>query len=81
LGGFPGHPGKIVHESPISIKITRAKWTRGMAQAIYHLYCKCKALVPPKRKKKEPSIMANICNFSIQEPEAGDFEFFETSMG
>lgn len=25
--------------------------------------------------------MANICNFSIQEPEAGDFEFFETSMG
>jgi hypothetical protein len=27
-----GQPGQIVHESCISRKITRAKWTRGMAQ-------------------------------------------------
>jgi hypothetical protein len=28
---------------PIS-KITRAKWTGGVAQAVEHLFCKCKAL-------------------------------------
>jgi hypothetical protein len=31
-------------QDPIS-KITRAKWTRGMAQAVEHLLCKPEALV------------------------------------
>jgi hypothetical protein len=43
-------------QDPIS-KITRAKWTGGLAQAVEHLLCKCKALssnpVPSKKKKKK----------------------------
>jgi hypothetical protein len=38
-----GQLGQIVHEIPIS-KITRAKWTGGVAQAVERLLCKCKAL-------------------------------------
>jgi hypothetical protein len=43
---------------PIS-KITRAKWTRDVAQVVEHLLCKCKALSsnsnPTKRKKRDQS--------------------------
>jgi hypothetical protein len=50
----PGQPKQIVQETPIS-KITRAKWTGGMAQAIEHLLCKCEALSsnPSLTKKKK----------------------------
>jgi hypothetical protein len=34
-------PGQIVCETP-SPKITRAKWNRGVAQAVECLLCKCK---------------------------------------
>jgi hypothetical protein len=36
-----GQPGRIVHETPIS-KITRAKWTGGVAQALESLLCSTK---------------------------------------
>jgi hypothetical protein len=38
-----GQPEKIVCETPIS-KITRAKWTGGLAQAVEHLLYKCETL-------------------------------------
>jgi hypothetical protein len=38
-------PRKIVHETPIS-KITRAKWTGGVAQVVEHLLCKHEAVSP-----------------------------------
>jgi hypothetical protein len=45
---------QIVYETPFS-KITRAKWTEGVAQAVEHLLCKCKALSvnPSPTKTKE----------------------------
>jgi hypothetical protein len=56
-------PRKIVHKTPSS-KITRAKWTGDMAQAVECLLCKNKALCsnlsPTKKVKKEP--MDNPCN-------------------
>jgi hypothetical protein len=45
----PGQPRKTVHETPIS-KITRAKWTGGMAQAVEHLLCEFKAQLHQKEK-------------------------------
>jgi hypothetical protein len=61
-------------QDPIS-KITRAKWTAGVAQAVEHLLCKCKALssnhIPPKegrkkgrkegKKEKEEKASQNSC--------------------
>jgi hypothetical protein len=48
--------GQIVHETPIS-KITRAKWTGGVAQIVECLFCKHKVLnstpIPTKKKKKK----------------------------
>jgi hypothetical protein len=41
--GVQGQPRQIVQETPIS-KITRAKWTGGVAQAEECLLCKNKAL-------------------------------------
>jgi hypothetical protein len=45
---------------PIS-KITRAKWTGGVAEATEHLLCKCEALgsnpVPQKKKKKDSTFL------------------------
>jgi hypothetical protein len=38
-----GQPRHIVWKTPIS-KITRAKWTRGVAQMVGLLLCKCEAL-------------------------------------
>jgi hypothetical protein len=38
-----GQPEQIVPETSIS-KISRAKWTAGVAQAVECLLCKCKAL-------------------------------------
>jgi hypothetical protein len=35
--------GQILQETPIS-KITRAKWTGGMAQVVKNPLCNCKAL-------------------------------------
>jgi hypothetical protein len=52
-----GQPRQTVHETPIS-KITRAKWTGGVTQAVEHLLCKHKTLSsnpsPTKKKKKKP---------------------------
>jgi hypothetical protein len=49
-------PGQNVQEIP-SPKITRAKWSGDVAQAIEHLLCKCEALSsnhsPTKKKKKK----------------------------
>jgi hypothetical protein len=52
-------------QDPIS-KITRAKWTGGMAQEVENLLYKCKALssnpIPPKEKKKRNHRYSNnIC--------------------
>jgi hypothetical protein len=38
-----GQPREIVHETP-SPKITRAKWTGGVAQEVKLLLCQCEAL-------------------------------------
>jgi hypothetical protein len=35
-----GQSGQTVHKIPSPKKITRAKWTRGVAQAVKHLLCK-----------------------------------------
>jgi hypothetical protein len=47
--------GQIVHET--LSKITRAKWTGSVAQAVESLLCKCEALSlnprPTKKKKKK----------------------------
>jgi hypothetical protein len=49
LGGWDGRievggeTRQVVHETPIS-KITRAKWTEGVAQAVEYLFGKCEAL-------------------------------------
>jgi hypothetical protein len=66
----PGQPKQIVQETPIS-KITRAKWTGGMAQAIEHLLCKCEALSsnPSLTKKKK-----NSCPTSCQERKNKSFQ-------
>jgi hypothetical protein len=51
-----GQPTEIVFETPATSisKITRAKWTRGMAQAVENLLCKCESLssnsIPQKKK-------------------------------
>jgi hypothetical protein len=49
----PGEPRQIVSETPIP-KITRAKWTRGVAQVVENLLCKCETLIsnPSPEKKK-----------------------------
>jgi hypothetical protein len=50
-----GQPGKIVQKYPLS-KITRAKWTGGVAQAVEHLLCKPATLSSnpsPSKKKKD----------------------------
>jgi hypothetical protein len=39
-----GQPEQIVHETPIC-KITKTKWTGGVAQAGEHLLCKHEALI------------------------------------
>jgi hypothetical protein len=50
-----GQPGQIVQD-PTS-KITRTKWSRGVAQVVEHLLYKCEALSsnpnPMGKKKKE----------------------------
>jgi hypothetical protein len=49
---FQGQPGEIVHE--IISKITRTKWTGGVAQEVEHLFCKQEVMSsntsPPKKK-------------------------------
>jgi hypothetical protein len=46
-----GQPGQILQETPIS-KITRAKWTGGVAQVVECLLCKHEALrsTPPQNE-------------------------------
>jgi hypothetical protein len=51
-------------------KITRAKWTRGVAQAVEYLLCNCEAefktSVPPKKTKKcdkwWPLLLCRLCH-------------------
>jgi hypothetical protein len=38
-----GQPGEILYKIPI-FKITREKWTGGVAQVAENLHCKCEAL-------------------------------------
>jgi hypothetical protein len=51
---FKVSPGK---QQDSSFKITRAKWTGGLAQAVEHLHCKHEALsskpIPPTKKTKQ----------------------------
>jgi hypothetical protein len=59
-----GQLGQIVHETPI-FKITRAKWTGGVVQAVEHLCCKHKALssnpVPPKKPQTNQNKTKMFC--------------------
>jgi hypothetical protein len=53
-----GHPGQIVLETLIS-KITKAKWTGGVAQEVEHLLCKCGRLSSnPSPQKKSGDVTA-----------------------
>jgi hypothetical protein len=52
-----GQPGQMVLEIPIS-KITRTKWTVGVAQVIKRLPCKCEAL---------PTINKRVLNHAIDQ--------------
>jgi hypothetical protein len=56
---------QIIHEIPSS-KITGAKWTRGMAQAVQHLLYKYKALSSnsssTKKKKKAQAMKQRETN-------------------
>jgi hypothetical protein len=56
-----GQPGQMVRETPIS-KITRAKWTGEVAQAVQHLLCKCKALPPKKKIKSSETDLTCVVN-------------------
>jgi hypothetical protein len=51
-----GQPGQIVHENPPISKLTRAKWTGGVAHAVECLLCESEALSSnsssTKKKKK-----------------------------
>jgi hypothetical protein len=47
-----GQPGENSSQDPIS-KITRAKWTGGVAQVVKHLLCKHEALSHKKKKGKK----------------------------
>jgi hypothetical protein len=69
LGGlkFKASPGKDLKD-PIS-KITRAKWTGGVAQVVQHLLCKYKILSsnpslpatrPPQKKRNPTKIILKI---------------------
>jgi hypothetical protein len=59
LGGsdwaVQGQPRQIVQETLPSPKLTRTKWTGGMAQVVQHLLCKHNALSsnPVLKKKNE----------------------------
>jgi hypothetical protein len=56
-----------IARAPIS-KITRAKWTGGVAQAKEHLLCKCKTLNSnpnPNRIKKQKNAHWNLPKMSI----------------
>jgi hypothetical protein len=56
-----GQPRQIVQETPIS-KITRAKWTGGVAQAIELLLCKYEVLSSnpsPKNNRKRWVLLTN----------------------
>jgi hypothetical protein len=85
LATWWGHPGEIVHETLIS-KITRAKHTEGVAQALEHLLCKHEPLMssnasPTKKKKKKRErekvnvavmgVVAHSCNPSSWESQGG----------
>jgi hypothetical protein len=58
-----GQPTEAVLRDPIS-KITRAKWTRGVAQVVEWLFCKHEALGsnlnPMKKKKKSNNFIESI---------------------
>jgi hypothetical protein len=65
-----GQLGQNVHETPIS-KITRAKWTGGVTQAVECLLCKHEALMAnpnPTRKKRKKSCPQALQRLSAQCP-------------
>jgi hypothetical protein len=55
LATWEDHGSRIAQgnnsQDPIS-KITRGKWTGGMAQAVELLLCECEALNSPERERK-----------------------------
>jgi hypothetical protein len=60
-----GQPRQIIHGTPIS-KITKAKWTRGVAVVVENLLCKHEALSsnfsPPEKKYTLFCIVYKIYN-------------------
>jgi hypothetical protein len=51
---------------PLSLKVSRAKWTRGVTQAVEHLLCKWEALSSnpvPLKKKKEKNHLTQVFFF------------------
>jgi hypothetical protein len=57
--------GQIVRETPPILKITRAKGTGGVVQAVACLLCKCKALssnlsLTTNKKERNPIICNNM---------------------
>jgi hypothetical protein len=59
-----GQPRQIVWETLIS-KITRAKWTGGVAQALECLLSKCKALSSNHSRTHTPPINASIVEYNL----------------
>jgi hypothetical protein len=63
-----GQSEQIVLETPIS-KITRAKWTRGVAQVVHGLLCKCKALSSnpsPIKKRVKYFLLLLVLGFELR---------------
>jgi hypothetical protein len=64
-----GQSGKIVQETPIS-KITRAKWSGGVARVVDHLLGKCEALnsnpSPIKTKSQQTKKAAKLKDWEVE---------------
>jgi hypothetical protein len=56
-----GQPGEIVYETPI-FKMTRAKWTGGMTQAVECQLCKREALSSNSHSEKPLKDTTDYCN-------------------
>jgi hypothetical protein len=58
-----GHHQQILHETPPTGKITRAKWTGGVAPGVECFFCKCEALSSsPRSTKKQKQHLLELVN-------------------
>jgi hypothetical protein len=68
-----GQLGQTVCETPIT-KITKAKWTGDVAQAVEHLLCKCAALSSnPSPTNKEQKSLSKIGFASLKQKDSASF--------